>query len=445
MKTNFKKIIALIALIAFTSAGVFSKAKAKSKNKLVIYSFTDEVPSFVQKYIKLHPDFPYTPEIKLLPNYDGQYQFNLENVLKNSKDDVPDIYVVDNTFLYSYTKGDMEKYSLPYINLGIDEKVLMNAEIAPYTVDLGTNNDGILKGLTYQSTAGCFIYRRSLARKVFGTDDPEEVQRIIGGGTGNWDKFLRAARTCADNGVAILSGIDDLWIAMQCSGVKGWVVDNKLYISPEREAFLDLAKTFVQNQYTNMSNSWQDSWFADMKGYGSRPVLGYFGPAWFVSYTLAPNCNFDADGTYGDWAVCLPPAGFYWGASYIFVNKNVDEKKLEAIKQLIQWMTVDTSEQGLLYNFANGKESESTSSLDSVPSNIVLSKSNGKCKVLQNQNMFDYFKQANNITRAKTFSAYDEVINYIWLEEVLLYANGCKTREGAISDFKQRVSTAFGL
>ena len=83
---------------------------------------------------------------------------------------------------------------MPYEDLGIDvDNEIEAADIAQYSVDIGTNTDGQVDGLGYQATGGCFIYRRSIAKDVFGTDDPAEVSAIIGAGTGTWDKFLEAA------------------------------------------------------------------------------------------------------------------------------------------------------------------------------------------------------------------------------------------------------------
>ena len=49
-------------------------------------------------------------------------------------------------------------------------------------------------------TGGCFIYRRSIAKEVWGTDEPSRVQRIIGGGTESWDDFWEAAEKVKQHG-----------------------------------------------------------------------------------------------------------------------------------------------------------------------------------------------------------------------------------------------------
>ena len=64
-------------------------------------------------------------------------------------------------------------------------------------------------------------------------------------------------------------------------------MDGALNIDPSREAFLDLSKTLYDNGYHHDTADWQEGWFADMKKDGG--VLGFYGPAWLINYTLAPN------------------------------------------------------------------------------------------------------------------------------------------------------------
>ena len=45
------------------------------------------------------------------------------------------------------------------------------------------NSDGKIVALGYQATGGAFIYRRSIAKDVWGSDDPATVKAKIGGGS----------------------------------------------------------------------------------------------------------------------------------------------------------------------------------------------------------------------------------------------------------------------
>ena len=308
---------------------------------------------------------------------------------------------------------------------------------------------GEVDALGYQTTGGCFIYRRSVAKTVFGTDDPSTVQAKLGGGSGNWEAFWKAAEECAAKGVAIISGDGDLWHAVENSSDKGWIVDDKLYIDPKREKFLDYSKNLTDKGWSNGTQDWQDAWFADMKGVGEKPVLGFFGPAWLINYTIAPNCGGSkvGEGTYGDWAVCNSPVGFFWGGTWLLANgkTKMSKDKKAVVKDIIEWITLDTSNDGLLYKWANGTLNGEGGTKDTVASGVVMAKSNGELPFLAGQNMFDYLVAANRYANCKNLTHYDEGINMIWRDQVRAYANGSKSRADAIKDFKQTVSDTLGL
>lgn len=455
IKNNLKKVVCLTAatlLIASAFAAPKKAKKAKAKKGAVetinLWAFTDEVPGMVNKYIETHPDFNYKVNTTIIATTDGAYQPALDQALQAGGKDAPDMYVAEAAFVLKYTKGDMQDYAMPYKDLGIDiNKAVKAADIAQFTIDIGSNTKGEIDALAYQSTGGAYIYRRSVAKQVFGSDDPKVVQEAIGGGSGSWDKYWDAAAKCAAAGCAIVSGDGDIWHAVENSSDKGWIVDGKLYIDPKREALLDYSKTLTDNGWSNQTQDWQDAWFADMKGVGEKPVLGFFGPAWLINYTIAPNCGGSkvGEGTYGDWGVCCSPIGFFWGGSYILANKNMPKEKVEAVRKLIEWITLDTTEDGLLYKWANGTLNGEGGTKDTVSSGVVMAKSNGELDFLAGQNMFDYFVPANQYATGKNLTQYDESINSYWRDQVRQYAAGNKTREQAIADFKQAVADNLGI
>ncbi|HBB72210.1 MAG TPA: ABC transporter substrate-binding protein, partial [Ruminococcus sp.] len=349
-------------------------------------------------------------------------------------------------FVLKYTQGDAASYACPYKDLGIDvDAKIKDAKIAQYSVDLGTNPSGDVVGLGYQATGGAFIYRRSIAKDVWGSDDPADVSKAIGGGSGNWDKFFDAAEELKGKGYGILSGDGDLWHAVENSSDSGWVVDGKLHIDQKRENFLDLAKQLKDNNYFNDTQDWTESWYADMKGEGEKGILGFFGPAWLINYTMAGNCGGKkvGEGTYGDWGVCQPPVGFFWGGTWLIANK--DSQNKEAIGKIIEWVTLDTSENGLQYLWANGTYNPEKPTKDVVASEVVMAKSDGKVDFLGGQNMFDVFTESNKFANGKNLTQYDEKINSKWRDQVRQYTAGNKSRDEAIESFKSDVADELGL
>lgn len=403
-----------------------------------LWSFTDEVPKMLEKYKELHPDFPYEIKTTIIATTDGAYQPALDQALMGGGADAPDIFCAEAAFVLKYTQGEASQYAASYKDLGIDvDKLLGESEIAQYTVDIGTNPDGNLVGLGYQATGGAFIYRRSLAKDVWGTDDPAVVKEKIGPG---WDKFFEAAADLKAKGYGIVSGDGDMWHAVENSSEKGWIVDGKLTIDPKREAFLDYSKQLMDNDYHNDTRDWNDAWFADMKDAGAKKTFGFFGPAWLINYVMAGNSGGTqpGEGTYGDWAVCEPPVGFFWGGTWVLANK--DTKVAKAVGEIIEWITLDSSDTGLQYYWANGTLNGEGGTKDTVASGAVMKKSDGTLDFLGGQNMFDVFVPAGEFANGKNLTQYDETINNYWRDQVREYTAGNKSREQAIADFKQNVA-----
>lgn len=455
---KMKKILAMILVLAMTlalcacgSSGTqntqtettAAAAASSGKTILNVWSFTDEVPNMWNKFFELYPEYAEKYEVNstIIATTDGLYQPALDAALSSGGADAPDMYCAESAFILKYSQGDAANYAAAYEDLGIDTSKIKSSEIAQYSVDIGTRpSDGKVVGLGYQATGGAFIYRRSVAKDAFGTDDPKQIEEIIGAGSGNWDKFFEAAETLKGKGYAIVSGDGDIWHPIENSADSGWVVDGKLNIDPKREAFLDISKTLYDNEYMNDTKDWQEAWFADMKGEGEKEVFGFFGPAWLINYTIAPNCGGEkvGEGTYGDWAVCTSPIGFFWGGTWLLANK--DTPNADIIGKFIEWVTLDDSETALQTYWANGTLNGEGGTKDSVASGTVMSKANGEMEFLGGQNMFDAFVPANQYANGKTLTQYDETINSYWRDAVRQYAHGEVSREDAIKSFKQNIS-----
>ncbi len=385
--------------------------------EIELWSFTSEVPSMIDYYMNLNPDFAseYTVKCCVLSTSNG-YTDLLDNGLEYGGSDGPDIYVVEGADVMEYSQGNMCNYAMSYEDLGIDiDSEIAAADIAQYTVDIGTNPNGEVVALGYQATGGAMIYRRSIAQDVFGTDDPDEISAIFGGGTGSWDAFWDAADVLKDNGVAVVSGTGDIWQVIYGS-TDSWIKDGSLDTSSDRYEFFDMAYDLYDGGYTNNTGSWTEEWYDDMNGTGERPVFAFFGPAWLMNYVMAPNC-YD---TYGDWAVCTPPVGFMWGGSWVFASANTDQA--DGVRDLIYWITLDTSTEGLQYLWANGWIYDNGTS-DTVASGTVMNAIYVESDFLGGQDMMGVYDECNKIATGDCLSAYDSTINSCFTSAVDSYIN----------------------
>lgn len=435
-----KRILALALAVVMVFGLMAVSAAAEDKTTINLWSFTDEIIGMFNKYLELHPEVAEKVELNTtMINNDGDAYVNAIDLAL--ADGTVDIYGAEAAYVFKYAQGDASEYAASYEELGIDvEKAVADAEIAPYTVEIGTRPaDGKVVALGYQATGGAFIYRRSIAQAVWGSDDPAVVAEKIGAGSGNWDAFFAAAEEVKNAGYKMVSGKGDVWNVLEKAAETGWVVDGKLNIDPVRESYLDIAKQLKDNDYMNDTSAWGEAWFADMTKSGN--VLGFYGPAWLVNYTLGPNSGEGDNSSAGDWAVCAPNVGFFWGGTWLLAGKGAiaDPVKAEIVKGFIEWVTLDTSDEGLQYLWANGLMNENGTK-DTVASGVVMAKSNGETAFLGGQNMFDEFIPANTYASGKSMTQYDSTINGSWDAAVGQYASGELSREEAIEEFKLDLS-----
>jgi hypothetical protein len=289
--------------------------------------------------------------------------------------------------------------------------------------------------MRFQETGSCLIYSRSIAIDTWGTDDPEQIKNITGPG---WDKYLSAAADLKAKGYFITAGLGDVWQVARDGAAQGWIVNDSLVIDPVREAAFDLAKTMNDNGYWVGAGQWDDNWFAGMSG---DTIFGYLGPAWLINYVIAGN----AGDTYGDWAVTESPVPWTWGGTWVMGHKDINSaEKKAAVGQLIEWITLDTSETGFQYYFANGTLYDEPGAKDAVASAVVMGKSDGTLEFLGGQDMFDYFIPAAASASAKNWTEYDRYINGWFQDQITQYYEGNKSKDPATEAFRQRVLDELG-
>ena len=402
-----------------------------------VYAMSNEVPNMLGAFLEKNPDLKAKYKIDAMYcNNDGQgYETKLNAALTAGGDTAPDLYVAEADYILPYTTGDFASFAAPYADFidNVDGKI-KDAEIAGYTVELGTNADGKVQALCYQCTGGAMIYRASIAKEVFGSDDPAAIEEAFGAGSQNWDKFWEAADKLKAANVAVVSGLGDIWNISEKASQTPWVVDGKLNIDPQREAYIEMAKKLIDGGYTNDTTAWQPAWNADMRGEGDKKVFAYFGPAWLINYVMAGQC--EGTDAYGDWRVCTPPVGFWWGGSWLLANKQVldNADKKEFVSKFIEWVTLDASENGLQNGWANGT-SGIASAKDTVSSGKVMATAKGDMEFLGGQNPFDIFVKATSFASAKCKCEYDADLNGTFQDLVNQYAHGKITKDELMDKF----------
>ena len=121
-------------------------------------------------------------------------------------------------------------------------------------------------------------------------------------------------------------------------------IENKMVeLSRNKEALLrrevpkaEALKTFTEKGYNNQSTLWDDTW---NKGfYPGGNVFCYFGPAWFVDFSMGAD-NPDSIAANGGWAATEGPQGFFWGGTWICAATGTDNP--EHVKDIILALTAN--------------------------------------------------------------------------------------------------------
>ncbi|HOJ99463.1 MAG TPA: extracellular solute-binding protein [Termitinemataceae bacterium] len=420
-----KLLLALVAVSLLVLGCAKGQGAGKAEPKqLVVWSFTDEVKNMIDKYYG-----PEHPEVKteysLTPT--DQFPNKLDPVLASGQG-APDVFALEAAFVRKYIESGL---LLDITDVAEEVK----SKMYEYPIKVGTYN-GKVYGLSWQVTPGAMFYRRSLAKKYLGTDDPDQVQKYFT----DLNKFLETAELLKQKSkgtCVVVSSIGDLFKPFQGARKQPWVVDGKLVIDPAMLAYMDIAKTLKDKGYEGRVGQWSEGWFAGMKGELKNEkgqlieVFSYFLPTWGLHYVLKTN----APDTKGDWAMIQGPASYFWGGTWLAAYKGTKSPNLA--KEFIKYLA--TSDEFLT------KWAKDTGDMVSNKNVVNAIKDTYSEEFLGGQNHYAAFAKMVDPIDGSLMQGTDQAIEGLFNEAVTAYINGEKTKEKALEDFKAQVKNTLGI
>lgn len=405
-------------------------AAANVEDPFYIYSWNTELEERLNYVKEAHPEI--ADRIVYVNVGDSSiYQEKIDQLLQQpDAEDYPDMIAFEAGYIMKYTNSD---YTLPITDLGITEDDLK--EMYPYTLTIPTDTrDGSIKGLSWQSCPGAFMYRTDLAEKYLGVKTPEEMQAKIS----NWDDFLDTARELkeASGGeTTILSSNGDVSNVFYSNKSQKWVDDNGVFhMDDAMIQYMDVSYILENEDLTQKTTTWTDEWNA---GPSTDSVLGYFGCTWFLHWTIKANCGGEkvGEGTYGLWNMCQGPAPYYWGGTWLGATQNCADKELAGL--IMKTLCCDTE--------VMTKMSEET--LDYVNNKTAMQtlsdEGKGAYDFLGGQDFIKVFSPLAEDVDVSWMSAYDLKINDLFGPQLEQYQLGEKDKETAIKDFETAVAEAY--
>ncbi|MDO4619112.1 MAG: ABC transporter substrate-binding protein [Lachnospiraceae bacterium] len=431
-----KKVISAVlcaAMAATLSAGFcYADTTEEGGKVLNIYCWNEEFKSRIKDHYADYEEVDATHgkigdvEVvwNITPSTDNAYQNNLDTSLKAqaeaAADDKIDLFLVEADYALKYVDTD---YTMPVADLGITDEDL--SKQYQYTKDVVTDSNGVLKGVSWQGCPGVLFYNREAAKEIFGSDDPDEVQKYVA----DWDTYNETAAKVAEAGYRMTVSVNDTYRVFSNNVTSKWVEDGKINIDENIKKWVDMSKAEVDAGQTGTAELWGDDWSAGF--YPDGKTFCYFGPAWLINFCMAA----DTEGSIanlGGWGAAKGPQGFYWGGTWICAAAGTDNADL--VKDIMLKLTTDDAVMKDIVekddDFVNNK----------VVMDEMAASEDYSSKILGGMNPLGMYTAGVETIDLSNISSYDQTCNEEFQNAMKNYFEGAATYEEALDLFYQSVT-----
>lgn len=391
-------------------------------DKLVIWSFTDEIGKMVNNYY-LKSDLEDKPEFEIKNVEVNDLVTKLDSALK-AKKNLPDIIAIEQKYIRKYAEsGNLEDLS---------SLAEFSGEMYDYTKNAAKDKNGNVVAYAWQATPGVLYYRTDLAKTYLNVNNPEEMQEKVD----TWEHFIETAQILNQSHIKILSDLgapsrafladrDGGWTVKGNDGSETLSIDPKLYTGEDGYNLFDVMKALQvgdgvwgretqEECYVNQTTERTTAWFADMS---QDNVFSFMLPAYSLNYDLKANCENKVAGTTtaGKWAICKGPLSYFDGGTWLGVIKGSD--KAEKAKEIIKYFTMDenflrqwATDTGDFMN--NKKLMKEFAADDSKGSDFLTGK----------QNQYKIFGEVAAVIKGDNMTPYDSNIGEMFKQWAANYA-----------------------
>lgn len=465
---KLKKLTALFLTAAMTlslmacgnsSQGTAESSKAETKTeegssdateetastgdqKLVIWTLAADLEQFADKFKEENPNVE-TEVVVIAP---ADYPTKVESALLSGAAE-PDVIVGEPQMLETmYEAGFFEDLNQAPYNAQD-----YAGQIVDYVWKVGQDADGIQRAISYQITPAGFYYRRDIATKVFGTDDPDEIGKLFA----DYSTIIETGEKLKDAGYRIFASDAE---TQYFSGDSAWVIDGVLNVSQSRYDYMDMSVQLYQKDLTAYAAQWAAPWYQAMsgpvpiltaetqwgtddmnvwdaesfaaatEGMETTEVFAYGLPAWGV-LTMRDNVGE----TSGLWGVCSGPAYGFGGGTFIGVSSQSERKELAW--EFVKFCTLNEDTADWWIEKSEG---------DTVSLISALEKhADDENEVYGGEKLYAFWlKQAEGIDYSKV-TKYDKAIGDAWGAAITAVKQGEKTKEEAIEEFYDQVAATY--
>ena len=310
-------------------------AEAKVFN---LYAWNEEFIGFLKKYYAVEkggeyylPDGETKINFVITPSDNGAYQDKLDTALFNqanaADNDKVDLFLAEADYIQKYAESD---FTQDITKIGVTDF----SNMYKYTVQAASDENGVVKGVSFQCCPSALIYRRSIAKDVLGTDDPAEVQAKLD----SWEKFEAVAADAKAKGYYMTASFAETFRPFSNNCTSPWVNENnELQFDDQILAWIAQTEKFVENEYTLAEAGIWDQAKNDQM-FATGKTMCFFGPAWYFNFCMG-NAQDPEKGCSGDWAICEGPAAHFCGGTWMMAPAGTDNP--EAVAEIMNLFTND--------------------------------------------------------------------------------------------------------
>lgn len=368
-----------------------------------------------------------TVKFTVTPLDDNEYQDHLDSILPDnsnaSAENKVDLFLVEAEDAARYTDAETG-YAMRLSDLDIADDAL--ADQYAYTKEAVTDENGNLRGASWQAYSGAMLYNRRVAKKALGLDDPDEVQEAVK----DWDAFKKTADAVKAAGYCMTATAKDTYRVYAGNVSSCWTEEGKITVDDHILQWAKDSQELMEKGETTSEELWGEAW--DEGIFGKTPVFAYFGPSWLINAILDDEQGLasNPDG----FGIVEGPQSFFWGGTWICAAQGTDNPSL--VKDIILNMTAD---EAVLKRIAEN-ESECVNSkkvLNALSEETALENA-----ALGGQNPYGVWASSAAKANAGFLSAYDSICDEEFCGAMESWFDGSKTYEEALEMFEQAVSEA---
>lgn len=339
-----KKISIVLIILLITYTGLFTLISNEvnvnnnpmentvEKEKLTIWGWDEGIVDAFEEFSRDRANV----EIEFVYVAHSNFVDTLQAAMVTSTD-LPDICILDEDHIKTLIQTDV------WANLEEKPFNLDKDDLLPMSLPMVTNGRGEVVGIPHEVGFSGVAYRKSLMKKIIGSDKKEDVKLEFG----DWKDVIekgKQIKASYDGEFYMFASPSDVGVILINQTNDSYIVDSTL-VTPEKYLeYFRILTTLRDENLIDESQLWAPEWYNSFK---KESYLFYPWSIWMQRYGA-----FDIDGK-KDWAVGDAPGGnYYSGVTAWSILKSSDNKELAW--EFMEYFLM--SYEGAEYNKHNGKQ-----------------------------------------------------------------------------------------